>query len=62
MVSSAVQYEDGIMTPVWIFSIELASEPMQESTEHTTVVAPLTEREVGPAAGVNADNGRQSMA
>ena len=62
MVGGAVEDKDSVVSPVRILAVELTREPMEESSEDPTVVAPLTEREVSPTAGVHASDERQSMA
>ena len=62
MVGGAVEDKDGVGPPVRILAIELAGQPMKEPTKDATVIAPLAERKVGPAGGVNAGDDRQPMA
>ena len=62
MVGGAVKDEDCVVPPVRVLAVELAGQPMKESAEDATVVAPLAEREVSLTAGVHASDERQSMA
>ena len=62
VVGGTIKDEDCVVSPVRVLAVELTGQPMKESAEDATVVAPLAERKVSLTAGVYASDERQSMA